>query len=416
MLKDELCEKLNKLIDRSARYYGVNYNMPMKFSCGNRFDLLTATINEVAPYLKGAYLTTKLEFEKEGVKINNAVLKAGAKVVNVVIEDEIEDTVEFVSKLFNLPEDTRFIVYSDTRLNLCASYYASIKQIPLIFIPNSLCTANFALSEIKIKNGRRLDVVRLAVSRYILIDFAYIKKSTAHLSYAYLMSGLSDLVDYRINGVISNKPLDKFSYDLMRECVIKGFNIVSTAPEDRAAELLYNNIIKDLADGFIKNAYSFTSSAKAGYTLIKDHKKNQVYYQFDMSLKVLALLNTYLEKGAVYKIPDYNERSIKLSEITGIDQTHFLKNFMLQRALLKKKDGTLEKVAKGLQEEVKSFSEKRSKIYNTYLALGGKKGDFVKSKEFITALKYAGDTPNKINAMSLLREAGILELIDEETF
>jgi hypothetical protein len=93
MLKDELCEKLNKLIDRSARYYGVNYNMPMKFSCGNRFDLLTATINEVAPYLKGAYLTTKLEFEKEGVKINNAVLKAGAKVVNVVIEDEIEDKV-----------------------------------------------------------------------------------------------------------------------------------------------------------------------------------------------------------------------------------------------------------------------------------------------------------------------------------
>lgn len=416
MIKEDLCDKLNKLIDRASRYYGVNYNMPMKFSCGNRYELLTETLKEVAPFLKGAYLSTKGEFQKEGLRLKNAVEKAGSKLINFIVEEEIEDSVEFMSKFFNLPEDTRFVIYSDTRLNVVASYFASVKQIPVIFIPSSLCTSDFALSEVKIRDGRHVDVVRLSVSRYVLIDFAYIKNSTASLAYAHLMSGLAQLVEYRINGVISNKPLDKFSYDLMREAVIDGFKIVSISPEERALHLLYNNIRKDLADGFIKNAYSFSSSAKEGYRLLKDYKKNQVFYEFDMSLKVLALLNIYLEKGAVYNVPDYNERSIALNKITGIDQTHFLKNFMLQRALLKKKEGTLQTVIDGLYEEVKSFNQKKAKIFNTYLALGGKKDDFVKSKDYIVALKYSGDTPNKINAMSLLREAGILEVIDEDAF
>ncbi len=416
MIKEEICEKLNKLIDRASRYYGVNYNMPMQFSCGNRHALLTQTLKEIAPYLKGVYITAKGEFEKEGLRIKNAVEKAGSKLINFVVDEEIEDSVEFISKLFNLPEDTRFVIYSDTRLNVAVSYFASIKQIPVIFIPNSLCTNNFALSEVKIRDGRHVDVVRLSVSRYVLIDFANIKTSTASLAYAHLMSGLAELVEYRINGVISNKPLDKFSYDLMREAVVEGFKVVSTPPEERAGELLYNNVRKDLADGFIKNAYSFISSAKEGYGLIKDYKKNQTYYQFDMSLKVLALLNIYLEKGAVYNVPDYNERSITLNKITGIDQTYFLKNFMLQRALLKKKEGTLQTVIDGLYEEVKSFIQKKNKIFNTYLALGGKKDDYVKSKDYIVALKYSGDTPSRINAMSLLREAGILEVIDEDAF
>ncbi len=416
MEKNDLCVNLNELIDRASRYYGVNYNMPMQFFSGNRFSLLTALLKKIAPCSKGAYLTFASEFKAQGERLINSARLAECKLTNVVMEDNVTEDIETISRLFNLPEDTRFVVYSDTRLNLIASYFASTKQIPLIFIPKSLCTNGFALTEVKIKDGRHLDTVRLTLERYIIIDFAYIKNNGAHLSYAHLMSGLTELVEYRINGVISNKPLDKFSYDLMRDAVIKGFNIVSVNPENRAVELLYQSIRKDLADGFIKNAYSMISSAKEGYKMLKDYNRNKVFYQFDMSLKVLALLNTYLEKGAVYNIPDYNERSVKLNEITGIDQTYFLKNFMLQRALLIKKDGTLQTVATGLQEEVKSFAQKKPKLFNTYLALGGKKDEFVTSKEYITALKYSGDTPDRINAMSLLREAGILELIHEEDF
>ncbi len=416
MENNQVCDYLNKLIDRAFRYYGVNYSMPMRFMEGDRLVNLTNLLKEIAPSSKGVYLTFGNEFKFQGKPTLQAVENAGCKLINLVMPEDIEDSIETIADLFNLPEDTRFAVYSDTRLNVIASYFASVKQIPLIFIPKSLCTNGFACSEIKIKDGRHLDTVRLAVERYILIDFAYIKNREAYLAYAHLMSGLCNLVEYRINGVISNKPMDKFSYDLMRDAVIKTFGIVSVKPEQRGAELLYQSFVKDLADGFIKNAYTFVSSAKEGYRLIKDYKKNEVYYCLDMSLKVMELLNVYLNKGEVYRIPDYNERSELLTKITGIDQTYFLKNFMYQRVLLKKKDGTLERVATVLKDEVESFANKRKKIMNTFLALGGKESPFVKSKEYVTALKYAGDTPDRINAMSLLREAGITELIDEENF
>lgn len=364
---------------------------------------LEKAINNYSPSGKVAFICFEKSFNIFAKKISDISKKCNIESVNVLLKEEEISSVEQVYGLFNLPDDVRLVIFVDSELSQIASYFAYLRKIPLLYIVTEIMSESFFPEKAYFKNGDKFDFYKVYPKRIILIDSDLI--TDVSQGYADVTSKITALLDYRISLAISDSVVDNqidLSYQMVKEAINDTFKISS--PKEKL-QILFNAIKISVANALVSGDIFESSSAINAKKLYGD-KSSDIELQafFEIISLYASVKNTF-----VGSIVDYNNKASELSLLTDLEESQFIKNYIIQAKKIANKKMQLLNVIRHISSEAKENVRALSVIKNNYQKLGGVFKE-VSLQNLKTCVKYSGDV-SQVNYMSILRENGITELM-----
>lgn len=364
---------------------------------------LTEILNKVAPMGKVAFITFPETHENYSKTIITSLSAVNARLISLIMPEKAEYTVEYASLVFNLPEDIRAVIVIDRKLYRIASYYSNIKSVPLIYVPDSACVACTLEKSFYLKNGDKFDSVAGAGDVFVIADEKTVKREVAE-GYAFNMARLTTLIDYRIMAA-TGKLTDAAAYCAVLEGVKSTYAVLSEKIEDRPNYVLFNGLKIALADRAENFSFINSSSERAAACLfaggVDFSSKAELYF----AIRILKLYAAaFGADGEAETFPAYLDRAQQVASALGLSQGvadgALLDNIEYARA----KFAAAIKAMNNLQTEIKQILSHESGILGKFYALGGT-GKNIDGE----IINYAGDTVFGVNAMSFLRETGLID-------
>ena len=375
------------------------------FICGDFTQKLGEVLKNKAPACKVAFIATSDVHLKYVERILPAAVSVNSKVISFIMPTPVADTAEYFAAPFNLPNEVRAVLVLDNGLYNLASYFAKVRGIPLIYAPVSACVSGALSRFIYVKNGERYDRVEGTSDITVIVDENLVNGDLAE-AYAFNMSRLCTLIDYRVTRAFTGEKTDAAAYFLLLEGVTGTYAIFSERIEDRALCLLFNGLKIALADNSPNFSFINKSSEKVA-AMLKENKtavspENELFF----ALKILQAYGKAFKTEEVLSVnPNLLARAEYVAEKLKIEQAVADQELINQSEKLCLSIDKAAPIMKKLIPEVEDLCKNIGAIISAYLALGGEP----KTKKTATEIKYCGDTPFGVNAFSLLRELGITD-------
>ena len=393
----KVIEKLNNLdCDKIAQFYYAK-----------TVDNIAKLVSNVAPCAKLAVFTMQ-NSAKKCVEITDAMKKFQLKPITVVLEDGDLST-ESVAGLFNIAEDVRGVVVTDYQLFDLASYFATVRNIPLVNLVYEFYPKRLLSNRVYIKNFGKLDAFGISVKRHVVfVEKKALSEFELSNAYAYVVSKMVSLIDYRIRCILEHQEIDKKAYLIAREAIVSA--LVLTLNDKIASEkLLIYCMMLEVADNMTEGKLLTLSAPSIAQYLTSGS------FCADSGIELLAqcvLLELYdkcfsIDFSKATLSPDYLDRAEVLSRLTCFNEKEILKGLQRQVSTFNCKGKKISGLKQLLKEEIANTAKLSLKIMNRYFELGGK-SDY-DTADIAMAVKLSGDTPLSINGMSLVRESAITE-------
>lgn len=393
-----LAEKLNGDVKIVSKNQGVNVKIPdVEFYDCSVEEGISKMVSSFSPYGKVGYVTTFESGLKYCTKLAKTVRKTGAVMATLIMED-LDVTIDNLSRLFSFPEDVRLIIVTDAVIVPFALYYCSLRGVPLVIIPSSMNVKGILKNKVYVKTQDKIDAVNVKVKRHVVIDVNFIDDKL-HSAYAHVMSKLTSLIDYRLSRVLLQKSTAKSPYDLVRQSVINTFS-ADFSDEQIKEILLYNSFKVELASLVTRGDLCDLSSSNIA--LLLENKEYSPDLELLFSLRIIKLYELLSSNVADFMaLTDFNSLSQVLSDKTGIKDTSFIKNYQKQGQMIDKNVEKVKTALSNMKDEISSFSSLQDKILENYRSLGGK---IEKADDFSFSLMHSGDYFVGINGVTLARE------------
>lgn len=405
MYRNALTSKLNSLVI-DGKKQGASLDFDLEFRGGNFDEQASILAKEKVPFGKVAILCFNDGYEGYSKSLSTLLIKNGNPTVHVVLPDNFIDSIERYSHVFNLPDDVRMVVATDSRLYGVAKYFATVRNIECVLLINSLSCYTALKPVITFANGKWTDKVKNTASISIVIDFDLVnldKKALAD-AYAFTVSHALSFVDYRVNSAFEKYSINKVGYALARNAVTSIFPLFAYPIEQRNAVIvqnLFTLLFADaLCDGKLTQVFScakasaIISGAINGENMLGCAKEIAQIYQMYLSQKY----------DKIMEYPNYIERADWLAKKSYRHDD--IVDKLCSQAKKINANNLPSKIMLNLSKDVQSFIKCSSTMLSTFIALGGGALDVEKRAD---AIKYSGDL--ELNLMSLVRESGILEHI-----
>ena len=409
-----LATQLNSEIARlQGQNLEIKYNYPIFYS-GESISTISNILQKVSPCGKVAVIYKPQTFAIFGKDLTNAIKGAGCRPCNFIMPESNSGSgylvLEQLSELFFFPEDIRAVVSIDACIVYEVCYYASILNIPAIYTLNNQVCENLLPCHAYIKNGSIVDLVSITCERHIVIDQKAIfncQDNSAQL-FAYQMSKIPAFVDFRINNIVKDNSSFIFAYNYARAVVLDTFNVFKYEKSNQLDALLLNGLKLEVANYFSKGTLFDFSAVKSAQRILK---KSSGILALNLAKKIIGLYNLYFSGQYQHNdlFVDYFSRAQELSVLTGEKDTVFATSLLNQIKLIKKHNSDFAKIKDGLSKEVQGLEASFNKISNLFIALNGKQENL--DIEVNKSIKYCGDLNGVFNAMTLVRDSGISELI-----
>ncbi len=407
MRDTEVATRLNKLNNSSFNCdCDLNHRLNTTFYGGNYLSCLKTVISSKIPYGKCAFIATEEEYLEFALPVQTAVKSVGCKFVGTVISDDC-DSVDGASQLFNLPDDVRaVIVFGNTLFNVSA-YFATVRNILLIAIPLFPNIAYALSASALFKNGKNLDRVKLTAERCVIFDENIADLDGIPDAYAFIMSKLTALTDYRFNCAVYNKEPCKYAYGLSKKAVSSTFGIINVNPVDIAPTLAEYSAYLGIANAVTGGElYDFSASAVAN-KLYDGNLATELY----ISAKLMGVYDLFLNTHTqLTELSDYLARAEYFSKNYPYPQVDVEKGLIAQVRSIRRGEKKLNAVIKSVGAEVGANASFIENVLKVYTALGGKLPD-IDDEKLKLSIKHGGDAPYYLNGLSIARYKGVLEYI-----
>ncbi len=403
------------------------------FNCGeiifnDCFTGISSAIKKYAPFGKVAIICFENTFGEFGKTINELCQGLSVKVSTIIVEKQQIDTVENGASLFNLPEDVRLIIVLDGELMNVACYYGGIRVISVCFVVRELVPDFLLPVRLNLQNGCKIDEYQVDAQRVFVFDENLILKNPLSKAEAYagVMSKLIALYDYRINCTAKGIKANREAYELMRTAVTNAFEIFNYSESEQFEKLVTCAFQTAIANGLsggeifacaspsIAGKY-FTMNSERNEDLQKEKIEKGASYntaEFYCFLKIIEIYAQCLglKDVNILNIMNYNQDALNLSEFAGVDRFYLLNGYLRQSQKINKNIEEINAITLKVAKEADATRSAVGNLSSTYLALGGVPLNPQLKPRLKTALKYAGDLPNYINGMTMLRERGVTSL------
>ncbi len=411
IIKDiALADRLNQLNNSTFNCNcGQTHKLPVTFYGGNYLSNIKSVISSRIPYGKVAFVGREKEYLEFATPVQNAVFSVGGKFIGLVYDGDA-DSVDGASELFNLPDDVRAVItFGEELFGLC-SYYATVKDILLIVLPTTLNVAYSLSVKTQLANGDGVDRVDVSAERFVILDLNIIDTDTIPQAYAFIMSKLTALADYRLYSAVYNLEPCKYAYGLIKKAVISTFGIINVDPCNIAITLLEYTAYVGIANGVTSGAfYDFDGVSVSSRLYGKDADYGVGLY---ISIKLMDVYDLFLNGGEenLLALPEYNDRAEFFSKNYPFPERQIVKNLITQIRAIRRGEKKLNSVIKALKVEVHTNVAFAENIMKVYVALGGKVPE-IDYDRLKLAVKHGGDAPYFLNGLSIARAKGVLEYI-----
>lgn len=406
-------------------------NLKFSCDCGKTHSLNANTyygnetlIQNVIKDLKGTvvFISSSEVFKRLGEKIMAQINACDLTAVNVIINRSFNGKLENVSGLFNLPNSVSAVIFSEANLSAPVKYFAGIRNVPIIYYPNSPDTIDFFSSEVILTLKNKEERILTNNKKVLILDREYLENSSSidvANTFVNIISRIIALIDYRIRGTMIKEWLCKNSYNFARDIIKDTFAILKYKKEEIPFILAESgakmSIASSYTDGKIFSSSSEYSVSKLLMYVGEEHL-SESETRLVALIKLLDLYKLFFEtkKNNLLGIPDYVKRAEILSEKTGISQKDILESIKKYSFSCYEIDKKLFFITGDMLKEINSLCALKEKIVNTYYMLGGNAKLFENytSNEIIEAVYSAPDFPDTFNVLTLIRDVGILEYLE----
>lgn len=398
----EIIEEIEKI---NSLFNGIF----VRYSEKDVFSDLENEIKRVAPFSHCAFLSFAKTHDLYGAQVLSSVKRIDCKLITLIMPENKENSLDFFSYAFNLPEEIRCVFTFDAALCDVCRYYADVKGIPFIFIPKSAEIGNFAENYIIFKNGEKLEKYSDDADKTIIINKNFMSDTANADSYAYVICQLLSLIDYRLCLSLDDE-MNAKTYRAAKEAVVSAFSIFSVPADMRAVYLAVCCVKYQTADYMTKGKFALSTPQKCA-TYFYNGKIINDYGRFlSFSLKILRLYAACFScKSEIRTMPNYLKRAEIVSNTLNIDETDTAECLLKEIRQIRSKLNKCIKTVNLLSKEVKGFVGNEKAIIGTYRALKGRVPNS-DEKKTLAAIRHAGDLPIGFNGVSVLRETGMTDV------
>ena len=374
----------------------------VKFYQGTAFDELKSLVKTLCPHGKVAFITTLKSNLSFCTKIAKTLKSVNASLCTFVLEDSALST-KNLSQLFSMPDDVRLVLTMDVELVGHAVYFANLKSLPVVVIPSSLTLKGVLDNVLYVRTDEKVDRVQVKVDRHVVID-KEMMGDDLYKPFAYSMSKLVSLIDYRISRTLLSLAPVKKAFDMVKNSVLSTQNVTKLDRESQKDVLIYNAFEIEIASMLSKGEITCFSAENVALD-IEGERYNDTLALY-LALKIIKIYDLAFSCDLNFTaLTNVNAISTDLQEKTGIRDEYYLKNILLQVKSIDKKGDEIKALLTSLVPEIKSFIKFSKKIEETFVSLGGVMDDVDTS----FSLSHAGDNFVGANGMTLLREAGLIK-------
>lgn len=381
------------------------------FRAGNSFSIAAQFASRQAPCGKIAVLYKKASHTAFSEQVNDELIKRGNRPVSVIMPDIGENNLKNLCKLFELPEDVRAVITFDHELFDACAYFGGIRGIPTAYAivkPQILGSISPAFI---VKSENALELVKRTAETCVIIDYEKIMEGQSCMLFAQIESAFLCLIDYRTRVKFGKIKLNKCAYDTLTHAVNNTLKVLKINKEKQWLLLIENAFNVELANilsgGVIYQNSAIYSAKQILGEDFEGHNRLQFVKRVTDLLGLATVKNSQLIKG----VPDYNQRAEKLGDLFNIDDAFFMQNLLIQKQVYGKKNtAVVLSAGKKASTISKLFSKRINNMLQIYYAIGGT--DQLDDQKINLALKYCGDVFSTANSVTILREMGLLEVIE----
>ncbi len=345
-------------------------------------DLANVIFN-VSPFAKTVIFSKEI---KDGILIKsilNDFSQKGLKPIFYFIKDNLNLNMENFAGAFNLPEDVRAVVILDGKSIFLGQYFASFMRVPCFYYFTEELPRGVLSDKMFLRVGDKFDTVKLRLERHVMIKENFDLDERTILS---LISGLSVLVDYKLNVILGLTPNCERFYSIVK----KGFINLSIANN----EDFVNTAVKCFftLEFFNKalNSNPFMFSALEIFKIFH----NDFILGDEYFFVINKLLNKKIEQDF---IPDYRKVVGEVYFKLNIGLTNALDGIIRQSKVF---NGKIEQSLPLLTNEFNCLIKLYNSLKKRVIGERNQKVD----KSIYEKLFLTGSTPFGMNAFSLARE------------
>ncbi|MBQ7339723.1 MAG: hypothetical protein IJW43_02580 [Clostridia bacterium] len=388
----------HKLNTISAKNFSSIGNI--NFYVGNYSAKVKEVLTRLIPFGKAVLFCTQNKFVNLG-----AILIENLKNENIKIIPFIEDSApEYNKFVSSLPEDARAIITIGKDYSNLANKIATEKNLFSVSIVDSFDYSSILdYSVVEEVNGKRENFI-FDADRHVIFDLEkiFLDQDNLSIEYAFIMSKLIALIDYRIYGLIVNLPTNKSAYELVKNAVEETYSIFSHTREEYLEIILKNGVLIRLANIISKGKLLSNSSVDRVVSIVGDDSIAISTAQRIIQLYTLC----FSSKFDGVDIPDYLERVDRVLEYECAKEWQISGWIIEQSRLFEKRKEVIRIIKDSLKREIFGYNKVFSKVEKTYIALGGKLKEYNDK-----VIKMSGDFFETFNGITLSRECGITEIL-----
>ena len=370
------------------------------FYYGDYTEKLKEVLSKIIPFGKALFLCTHDEFDTGLISVMEKVKKSSVKVI-MISDDEILDYRDLKE---TLPEDIRAVVSFNSKFYELSSRLATELNLFCVCVVKEFNFSNLiGYSTNVVINGEKESFIFDADTHVIFdIEKILLDQANAFNEYAFIMSKLIALIDYRVYGLVTENPTNRKAYSLVKSAVEETFSIFSYSREEYLHLIIKNSIMIRLANIISKGKILSNSSVDIAVKLVG--KQSSIIPLSKRIIKLYTLCFSSQFDGTA--TPNYLERVEKILPLDTASERQVGRWLITQSQIYDKKSQVVGLIKESLKAEVFEYNKVFNKVEKTYLALGGILGDY--NDEIIS---ICGDFYSTFNGMSLVRESGITEVL-----
>lgn len=392
---------------------GRKHHTKARVLYGPYAEIFKKLLPVLAPSSKAALISSRDAFLADGGNWMTAIRGGGARPLNVVVTKRFDNALENIGGLFSLPDDVRAVIVCESELYDVASYFAALKNLPIIYLAVSPEAENMLSPVVSLKIKKRTERIFADNARFVAIDTDILSRSKAGASaFASLASGIVSLVDYRVRGAFTGEYCSE-SYNLARAAISEAVN--AAFAENAQQKLLEARIRLAVAEVYTEGRI-LSGGEYAVAELLESAGRRRLAAaerKFVAALKLIELYGAFFAhpRACGLRVPDYAARAKEAAEFTGRSETEILGGILKSAAAVNGEK--TENAARQMSEELAALERLTGKFAATYRALGGDADIFdnYTPGELRRAVFCAPDLPDTFSVLTLMRESGALELL-----
>lgn len=392
---------LSKKLNEIAQRLGVSNEI--EFITISNSETVAEFITLTFPFSKVAIFYTETSFTDCAFDLCKSLKIANLKPINLVLNKDSRLSIDNIKGLFNVSEDVRYLIVTDNALVEKGLYFATVMNIPVLFMVNGYDIKGITAKNLLIDNGDFLQTFKISSKRVVALEKKRIMSGNISDAIALVGGKISGLIDYKIHSAITGEKENITTVQIIEDAIDGLLSFCSNDNTFDCVNALFFAFSVEIPKLICDTFYN-CSSAIITALLAENVTLESAVGEFFSAKKIikhyLQSFNMLNETNNIAS--NYNDIAQKIQNRTKLEFSLICEDILYKIKILSEYSGGVDRLFCIIKNILIRAQKEINKIDKMYKMYGGSKSYLTKSiNEY---LKISGYVKKVINGATLAKE------------